>query len=65
MMYFLPEVENIIGLFADTFHLLTPATRVKAVKADPDDDRILEAALAAGAEFIVSGDKHLLSRFAG
>jgi len=31
------------------------------VENDPDDDRILEAALAAKADYIVSGDKHLLS----
>jgi len=34
---------------------------VDVVKQDPDDDRILEAALAAKAAFIVSGDKHLLN----
>ncbi len=34
--------------------------RVKAIQADPEDNRVLEAALAAGAEFVVSGDKHLL-----
>jgi predicted nucleic acid-binding protein len=34
--------------------------RVNAVKDDPDDNRILECALAAGAEMIVSGDGHLL-----
>jgi predicted nucleic acid-binding protein len=28
---------------------------------DPDDDRVLEAARTAGAGFIVSGDRHLLS----
>jgi len=37
------------------------------VKDDPDDNRILECALAAGADAIVSGDKHLLrlKRFEG
>ena len=34
--------------------------RVDAVKDDPDDNRILECALAAGADVIVSGDGHLL-----
>lgn len=34
--------------------------RVNAVKDDPDDNRILECTLAAGAEMIVSGDGHLL-----
>ena len=30
------------------------------VAADPDDDKFIECALAAGASFIVSGDHHLL-----
>jgi putative PIN family toxin of toxin-antitoxin system len=38
----------------------TPRRRVNAVKDDPDDNRILECALAAGADAIVSGDGHLL-----
>lgn len=37
-----------------------PRRRVNVVKEDPDDNRILECALAAGAETIVSGDGHLL-----
>jgi uncharacterized protein len=32
-----------------------------AACSDPDDDRILEAAVEGRAEVIVSGDKHLLS----
>jgi uncharacterized protein len=35
--------------------------KLTAVKDDPDDDKFIEAALVAGAEFIVSGDRHLLS----
>jgi predicted nucleic acid-binding protein len=31
-----------------------------AVPGDPDDNRVLECALAGAADFIVSGDKHLL-----
>jgi predicted nucleic acid-binding protein len=31
------------------------------IHADPTDDRILEFAVAAGAETIASGDRHLLS----
>ena len=30
-------------------------------KANPDDNRILECALASRSDYIVSGDKHLLS----
>ncbi len=34
--------------------------RVNAIQEDPDDNRILECALAADADVIVSGDRHLL-----
>lgn len=37
-----------------------PKEAVVVVKEDPADDKVLECALAAGADFIVSGDKHLL-----
>lgn len=40
--------------------VIEPKERVTAITADPDDDRVLEAALEAGAEVICSGDKHML-----
>ncbi len=41
--------------------VVTVPDRVEAVSGDPDDDRIVAAAVAAGAEILVSGDrKHLL-----
>jgi len=30
------------------------------IKDDPDDDRVLECAVAGHADYIVSGDRHLL-----
>jgi len=33
----------------------------KVIKDDPSDNIILDCALASGADFIVSGDKHLLN----
>jgi putative PIN family toxin of toxin-antitoxin system len=39
---------------------VTPKTILEVVKEDPDDDRILECASAAGSDYIVSGDKDLL-----
>jgi predicted nucleic acid-binding protein len=38
-----------------------PDVRVRVVGEDPDDDRILEAAIAGRADAIVSGDRHLLA----
>lgn len=55
------QVAVIISLFRDTFELVFPKKHHRVIQADPDDDYILDAAVAARAEAIVSGDKHLLS----
>jgi putative PIN family toxin of toxin-antitoxin system len=55
------QVTGIIETFSETFTLVAPSERVKVIVNDPDDDRILEAALAGKVDLIVSGDKHLLS----
>jgi uncharacterized protein len=39
---------------------VTPSTTIHAVKEDPDDNRVLECAKAAGCEYIVTGDLDLL-----
>jgi len=54
------QVLSITQVFRDTFELVVPSSSVTMVESDPADDRILEAALEAKAEAIVSGDKHLL-----
>ena len=41
--------------------VVTPTESINTVDADPTDDRILECAVAAAAEVIVSGDQHLLA----
>lgn len=38
-----------------------PSQRLTVVTADPDDDRILECAVASRSSVIVSSDKHLLA----
>jgi putative PIN family toxin of toxin-antitoxin system len=38
-----------------------PQTRFLVIKEDPDDNKFLDAAVAGKAEYIVSGDKHLLN----
>ncbi len=40
--------------------IVEPEERLEVVQADPTDNRLLEAAVAAGADYIVSGDQHLL-----
>jgi putative PIN family toxin of toxin-antitoxin system len=54
------RVDAAMELVRKTFTCVTIDEPVAGVAVDPDDDRVLEAALAAGAEVIISGDKHLL-----
>ena len=41
-------------------HLVEPDFVLKVVADDPDDNRVLECAVAGKANFVVSGDRHLL-----
>lgn len=54
------QVLEIIALFKDTFEIVTPSVRVRAISSDPQDNHVIEAALAGRAKYIISGDKHLL-----
>jgi putative PIN family toxin of toxin-antitoxin system len=40
--------------------LIDPAIVLDVVTDDPDDNRVLECAVAGRADYIVSGDRHLL-----
>jgi predicted nucleic acid-binding protein len=44
----------------DIFCFVFPRITVDVVKDDPEDNIILECALAAGVKYIVTGDPHLL-----
>lgn len=39
---------------------VSPSRRIEAITEDPSDNRILECAVAAGSEYLVTGDRHLL-----
>jgi len=39
---------------------ISPQHRITGVCRDPDDDKYIECALAAGADYIISGDRDLL-----
>jgi putative PIN family toxin of toxin-antitoxin system len=50
-----------VEALAESAELFFPVERAAGATSDPDDEMILECALAAEADFIVSGDKkHLL-----
>jgi putative PIN family toxin of toxin-antitoxin system len=58
------EARRAIGSFAS---LISPGEVINVIREDEPDNRILECAVAAGAEAIVTGDQHILKlkRFRG
>jgi uncharacterized protein len=54
-------IEVFIAEFRAYAVHVTPTEPIKAVLDDPDDDIFLECAIAADADYIVSGDAHLLA----
>ncbi len=54
------EVNTFIEAIISFSNVVNPEVEIDAIKADPDDNKILECAVTSGASCIVSGDKHLL-----
>lgn len=57
----LQQAMTIIEELADLCAMVSPCEKVHVIDADPDDNRILECAIQAQANTIVSGDAHLLA----
>lgn len=54
------EVQQEVELVRYYSEFVDPQEDITAVEADPDDDKFLEAAVAGGVDYLVSGDGHLL-----
>jgi len=55
------QVESLELMLREAASIVTPQKRVKVIKNDDPDNRVLECAVEGNADFIVSGDKkHLL-----
>ncbi|MDZ7697495.1 MAG: putative toxin-antitoxin system toxin component, PIN family [Deltaproteobacteria bacterium] len=54
------KIEQLITSISNLATTFKTAPRLKVLSDDPDN-RILECALDASAEFVVTGDKHLLN----
>lgn len=62
-----PQIVAQLRLVVRVARIVEPKLALAVIAADPDDDRILECALAGDAAVIVSGDHHLtrLKEFRG
>ena len=62
------DAQEIIKSIREISFLVQPKEKISLIKEDPPDNRILECAVAADADYIISGDlKHLqpLKEFRG
>lgn len=55
------KLDALEELLLPICEIVEPITRLKVVKNDPDDDKIIECAMDGAADYLVSGDKHLLN----
>lgn len=53
------QTNAYLELIIENFQVVNPNLKVDAVE-DPKDNKIIEAAIEAGADCIITGDKHLL-----
>jgi putative PIN family toxin of toxin-antitoxin system len=55
------EVREFVGLVEEAATVVEPDRRINVIAEDPADNLVLEAAVDAKADYIVTGDSHLLS----
>ena len=55
------RIDQVEVSLKEISNLVEPKKTISIISRDPADNRILECALESKADFIVSGDKHLLA----
>jgi len=55
------QVDRFLAVLVRKSKIVTPSSRFKIIREDPDDDVVLNTAYAGKAEYIVTGDRHLLA----
>jgi putative PIN family toxin of toxin-antitoxin system len=55
------EIAEFLALVRQVAWVVAPSTRIDAIKRDPADNRVLEAAIEGRVDYIVTGDRHLLN----
>lgn len=54
------DIAEARALVSQAARIVVPAVELDVIKEDPDDNRVLECAVSAGADYIVTGDEDLL-----
>ncbi|MBI3169322.1 MAG: putative toxin-antitoxin system toxin component, PIN family [Chloroflexi bacterium] len=54
-------IDRITRFIYQFSEFVVPEERIRAIDSDPEDDKFLETAIAGKVDFIVSGDRHLLT----
>lgn len=54
-------IQSILSELNAIGHIVKPLSHVREIQEDADDNRILECAIEASANYIISGDTHLLN----
>ncbi len=55
------EIEEFMTLLMGSCDVVVPDEAIEVIKVDPMDNMVLECALKAGSDVIVTGDSHLLT----
>ena len=55
------EVDEWLLFLLGVSLLVAPTERLTVIKDDPSDNKILECAVSGNADYIISGDRHLLA----
>jgi len=54
------EIDEFLSIIIETAQIVEPEFSINLILQDSIDNRVLECAVMADCEFIISGDKHLL-----
>lgn len=54
------QIVELVNDLADIATIVVAKKSITVITADPDDNKFLECAVEGGADYIVSGNKHLL-----
>ena len=55
------QKDRFKSLILEISTFVEPIEKINAVKEDPEDNKIIECAVSCNADYIVTGDRHLLN----